>query len=159
MTSSLQKSFSNNPTCASHSKQTTQTNNTHKRVCAALFPGLPGWKVKPIWILLKQETVSGSGISWHQLKQTTWIENVNGDNRLQKGCTALESELSISTQSLAPEPTTYEFCCVLPLVDPTKLSRQKVSNRMGIIITRQPKILLWNSLAAKAQPLDCLQTP
>ena len=30
--------------------------------------GLPGWagtrKVKPIWILLKQETVSGSGISW-----------------------------------------------------------------------------------------------
>ena len=29
---------------------------------------LPGWagtrKVKPIWILLKQETVSGSGISW-----------------------------------------------------------------------------------------------
>ena len=34
----------------------------------AIFPGLPRWagtrKVKPIWILLKQETVSGSGISW-----------------------------------------------------------------------------------------------
>ena len=34
----------------------------------ALFPGLPRWagtrKVKSIWILLKQETVSGSGISW-----------------------------------------------------------------------------------------------
>jgi len=34
----------------------------------ALCPGLPGSagtrKVKPIWILLKQETVSGSGISW-----------------------------------------------------------------------------------------------
>ena len=33
-----------------------------------LCPGLPRWastrKVKPIWILLKQETVSGSGISW-----------------------------------------------------------------------------------------------
>ena len=32
------------------------------------FPGLPRWastrKIKPIWILLKQETVSGSGISW-----------------------------------------------------------------------------------------------
>jgi len=32
------------------------------------FPGLPGWagtrKVKPIWMLLKQETVSGNGISW-----------------------------------------------------------------------------------------------
>ena len=34
----------------------------------ALCPGLPRLagtrKVKPIWILLKQETVSGSGISW-----------------------------------------------------------------------------------------------
>ena len=32
------------------------------------FPGLPRWastrKIKPIWILLKQETVSGSGICW-----------------------------------------------------------------------------------------------
>ena len=32
------------------------------------FPGLPGWagtrKVTPIWIFVKQETVSGSGISW-----------------------------------------------------------------------------------------------
>jgi len=39
---------------------------THTRL-TALFPGLPGWagtrKVKPIWILLKQETESGSGIS------------------------------------------------------------------------------------------------
>ena len=34
----------------------------------ALCPGLPRWagtrKIKPMWILLKQETVSGSGISW-----------------------------------------------------------------------------------------------
>ena len=41
--------------------------HTHTRL-TALFPGLLGWagtrKVKPIWILLKQETVSGSGISW-----------------------------------------------------------------------------------------------
>ena len=40
---------------------------THTHL-TALFPGLPGWagtrKVKPIWILLKQETVSGSGFSW-----------------------------------------------------------------------------------------------
>ena len=40
---------------------------THTRL-TALFPGLPGWagtrKVKPIWILLKQERVSGGGISW-----------------------------------------------------------------------------------------------
>ena len=41
--------------------------HTHTRL-TALCPGLPGWagtrKVKPIWILLKQETLSGSGISW-----------------------------------------------------------------------------------------------
>jgi len=40
---------------------------THTRL-TAIFLGLPRWadtrKVKPIWILLKQETVSGSGISW-----------------------------------------------------------------------------------------------
>ena len=34
----------------------------------AFCPGLPGWagtrKVKPMWILLKQETVSDSDISW-----------------------------------------------------------------------------------------------
>ena len=41
--------------------------HTHTRL-TVLFPGLPGWagtrKVKPIRILLKQETVSSSGISW-----------------------------------------------------------------------------------------------
>ena len=43
------------------------TLHTHTRL-TALFPGLPGWvgtrKAKPNWILVKQETVSGSGISW-----------------------------------------------------------------------------------------------
>ena len=41
---------------------------THTHPFNGPFPGLPGWagtrKVKPIWILLKQETVSSSGISW-----------------------------------------------------------------------------------------------
>ena len=40
--------------------------HTHTRLTAP-FPGLPGWagtrKAKPIWILLQQETVSGSGIA------------------------------------------------------------------------------------------------
>jgi len=44
-----------------------QNTHTHTRL-TALFPGLPMWagtrKVKTIWILLKQETASGSGISW-----------------------------------------------------------------------------------------------
>jgi len=42
--------------------------HTHPLKKGPFFPGLPGWagtkKVKPVWIILKQETVSGSGISW-----------------------------------------------------------------------------------------------
>ena len=49
----------------------THYTSTHNRLMA-LFPGLPGWagnrNVKPIWILLKQETVSGNGISWATCK-------------------------------------------------------------------------------------------
>ena len=41
--------------------------HTHTSL-TALCPGLPGWagtrKVTPIWIFLKQQTVSGSDISW-----------------------------------------------------------------------------------------------
>jgi len=48
--------------------------HTHTRL-VALFLGLPRSagtrKVKPIWILLKQETVSGSGISWAVCKSAT----------------------------------------------------------------------------------------
>ena len=40
----------------------------HIHRSTAIFLGQPGWagtrKVKPVWILPKQETVSGSGISW-----------------------------------------------------------------------------------------------
>ena len=47
----------------------------HTHPLTALCPGLPRWvgtrKVKPIWILLKQETVSGSGISWAICKSET----------------------------------------------------------------------------------------
>ena len=48
--------------------------HTHTRL-TVFCPGLPGWfgtrKVKPIWILLKQETVSGSGISWAVCKSAS----------------------------------------------------------------------------------------
>jgi len=54
-----------------HMSLTVTHTHTHRRLMA-LFPGLPGWagtrQVKPIWILLKQETVSGSGISWVECK-------------------------------------------------------------------------------------------
>ena len=53
--------------------------DTHTHIhthLTALFPGPPGLagtrKVEPIWILLKQETVSGSGISWAVCKSAYW---------------------------------------------------------------------------------------
>ena len=60
-----------------------QTNERTNTSLMALFPGLPGSasnrKVKPIWILLKQETVSGSGISWAICKSAIciWLQTDN----------------------------------------------------------------------------------
>ena len=51
---------------------------THTSVLrpSGLCLGLPRWagtrKVKPIWILLKEETVSDSGISWAMCKSAPW---------------------------------------------------------------------------------------
>ena len=45
-----------------------------------LYPKLLGWagtrKVKPIWILLTQETVSGSGISWTICKSAPYSRQI-----------------------------------------------------------------------------------
>ena len=46
---------------------TTHTHTHIQRPFGRDYPGEPV-KVKPIWILLKQETVSGSGISWATCK-------------------------------------------------------------------------------------------
>ena len=55
--------------------------STHTRAFNCPFPGIPRWagtrKIKLIWVLLKQETVSGSGIRWaicksaHRSRQIT----------------------------------------------------------------------------------------
>ena len=56
-----------NPTMLRHKRELEALTSDYTRL-TALCPGLPGWagtrKVKPIWILLKHEIVSGSGISW-----------------------------------------------------------------------------------------------
>jgi len=54
--------------------------HTHTHL-TALFPGLPGSagtrKVKPIWILPKQEAVSRSGISWAICKSAPSLQTDN----------------------------------------------------------------------------------
>jgi len=69
--------------------------HTHTHL-TALCPGLPGSastrKVKPIWILLEQETVSGSGISWAICKSASRSRQITTpaphySTFLQAGCT------------------------------------------------------------------------
>ena len=59
--------------CLLNLRYATNASHTHTHTRLTAFcPGLPRWagtrKVKPIWILLKQERASGSGISWAMCK-------------------------------------------------------------------------------------------
>ena len=75
--------------------------HTHTRL-TALCPGLPRWagtrKVKPIWILLKQETVSGSGIIWAICKSALRFRQI---------------------ATPAPHPSVFYRPDVLPAAQPT----------------------------------------
>ena len=57
----------------------------------ALCLGLPGWastkKEKPIWILLKQETVSGSGFSWAICKSAPRSRQIPHQHLTAQFCT------------------------------------------------------------------------
>jgi len=67
--------------------------HTHMHLMT-LSPGLPGWattrKVKPVWILLKQETVNDSGISWAICKSALHFRQITTQHPttqfLQAGC-------------------------------------------------------------------------
>ena len=58
----------NNAKTSKNALYTCRIRTAHTHPFNGPCPGLPGWagtrKIKPIWILLKLETVSGSGISW-----------------------------------------------------------------------------------------------
>ena len=80
--------------------QVLNSTHTHTRL-TALFLGLPMWagtrKVKPIWLLLNQETVSGSDISWAV-------------------CTLLQTDNHAST----PPATTQFFTGRMPFLPPNQ---------------------------------------
>ena len=84
-----------------------------------LCPWLPRWagtrKVKPIWILLKQETVSGSGISWAI-------------------CKSAHHSRQITT--LAPPPLSFYRPDALPAAQPTvsKQWRQTWTKMRTVIV-------------------------
>jgi len=83
------------------------TRHTHTRL-TALRPGLPGWagtrKVKPIWILLKQETASGSDISWAVCKSAPHSRQI----------TTPAPHRSVFLQAGCP------FCCLTNIVKALK---------------------------------------
>ena len=94
-----------------------QKMHTHARTRARLTPlcpGLPRWagtrKVKPIWIILKQHTVSGSGMSWAICKYAPHSRQITTPplSFLQAGCPscrptssvkALKAQLSLNVVS------------------------------------------------------------
>jgi len=70
----------------------------------AIFPGQPRSadtrEIKPIWILLKQQTVSGSGISWAMCKSVPRSRQI--------------------TMPLMPAPTTQFFTGQMPFLSPNQ---------------------------------------
>jgi len=103
------------PKCQStEGNQACITTHTH---LTALFSGLPGWagtrKVKPIWILLKQETVSGTGISWAICKSATR-----------------------SRQITMPAPTTQIFTGRMPFLPPNQ-QRQSTDGKQACVTISQ----------------------
>ena len=100
---------------------------------AALCPGLPRWagtrKVKPIWILLKQQTVSGSGISWTIYKSAP-----------------------CSRQITCQHPTTQFFTGRMPFLPPNQQRQStegkwyiwsEVNNFPDVLLTALPSVL-WH---------------
>jgi len=80
--------------------------HTHTHPFNDFFLGLPRWagtrKAKPIWILLKQETVSGSGISWAIYKSACRSRQItmpapHHSVFLQAGCPSCHPTNSVST--------------------------------------------------------------
>ena len=107
--------------------------HTHTRL-TALFPGLPRWagtrKVKPIWILLKQETVSGSSISW-----------------------AICKSASRSSQITIPAPHCSVFTGRMPFLPPnqqrqsTSFPTQKGKTSLDLNEARDDGVLGWSGIS------------
>jgi len=112
----------------------------------ALFPGLPGWagtrKVKPIWILLTQETVSGSGISW-----------------------AMYKSASRSRQITMPAPHHSVFTGRMPFLPPNQQCQNKLENQKRLsgsicmhrtLCTTYASCIIYSGASTHTQPFNGL---
>ena len=89
--------------------------HTHTPHLTALCTGLPGWagtrKVKPIWILLKQKTVCGSGIRWAictSAPRSSQIYHASTPplSFLQAGCPSCRPTNSVKAPKATNDPNT-----------------------------------------------------
>jgi len=91
----------------------------HTHTClTALFPGLHGRagtrKIKPIWILLKQETLSGSVISWAMCKsrfRQITTPTPHHSSFVQAGCPSCRPTNSV--KALQANAFTFTICFLL----------------------------------------------
>jgi len=90
--------------------------HTHTRL-TALCPGLTGWagprKVKPIWILLEQETLSGSGISWTICKSAPCARQITTPAPTTQFCTGRMPFLPPNQQCQSTHIHTKSFQAII----------------------------------------------
>jgi len=143
----------------------------------ALCPGLPGWvgtrKVKPIWILLKQETVSGSGISWTICKSAP--HSTTPDRQpcqqpttqfLQAGCPSCCPTNSVKALKATVHQCNMAKCeishCVIWQPGMQCPPNWPILSPIGIFTTWQwaadQHHLFWNSAVLLTLPMLSLQT-
>ena len=117
---SLSEQVEKEPTNHTHTTRMHARTHRARARLTALCLGLPGWagtrKAKPIWILLKQETASGSGISWAICKSAPRFGQITtpAPHRcfLQAGCPSCRPANSVkvlkavfSSEQVEKEPT------------------------------------------------------
>ena len=128
----------------------TWTNKQNTRLMA-LCPWPPGWggtrKVKPIWILLKQETVSGSGISWATCKSAPCSRQITAPAPhhsvfLQAGCPSCRPTNSVKALKATITWTLLQIHCRIfqwkSFENRLRVDRIMATSLLGIELNQRP---------------------
>ena len=138
----------------------------HTRL-TALCPGLPGWagtrKAKPIWILLKQETVRGSGIGWAICKSApcSWQITMPTHHHsvfLQAGCPSCRPTNSVKALMALLPSGEYHWNKLISM-DQTSVCGQNQQTLVAMATSLGIKILMldWSSTSTVLPTLKIWQ--